>query len=488
MPFKLWPPKHTDPVSEATERLKENPRDIFALMDRAEALFARRDAKSALRDIDRSLQIVILEPKLQGDARSVLLSRLYTMQSRAFLGLGDHAKALTVIEKVLNELPNHVDALAQRGRILRESGDLNRALKDFDRAIELDDGFAMAYLGRGMTRYDIGDYKGALADYTRAIQLEKTLGVAWSNRGRVYLDLNDLKQAERDFKTAIRLEPGLIGAYVDLAFIARQRGKLNEAFRLIDRGLKQHPHEPALLVELARTYVAVNRLSQALSALDTALQQSPDHAKAPAVRRQAYGRSGDLSVTLADLSRAVELGPYNAETRFNYALAHWQAGHPEEALAAFSRVLQLTPDDSEARTWRARLVLLLGLEMLDEVARLLEDFLYSHCGPGRKWKVELRQMLKFRPDGPPETVNAALVDLCQTPQALLQVTATPTEYTVTILAERPIPGTPQTGFSDAITETVPARPEALLDLFNGFLDKGILVKAGNQLRYTGKVQ
>ena len=140
MPFKLWPPRRTDPVSEANKRLEENPRDVFALMDRAEAFLGRRDAKSALRDIERGLQIALLEPKLRGDARSVLLSRLYTMQSRAFLGLGDHAKSIRDCRQALELNPYHFAAASGMGQAYLKLGNPVSALESFRRALRLNPG------------------------------------------------------------------------------------------------------------------------------------------------------------------------------------------------------------------------------------------------------------------------------------------------------------------------------------------------------------
>jgi len=47
------------------------------------------------------------------------------------------------------------------------------AVKDFDRAIELNPKYANAYRNRGSARNAIGDAEGAAADRERAKQLEK---------------------------------------------------------------------------------------------------------------------------------------------------------------------------------------------------------------------------------------------------------------------------------------------------------------------------
>ena len=72
----------TDPIAVATQRLAKNPRDVLALIDRAEAFMALHQAPPALKDAELCLRIALAEPRLQGEVRAALLARLYTLQSR----------------------------------------------------------------------------------------------------------------------------------------------------------------------------------------------------------------------------------------------------------------------------------------------------------------------------------------------------------------------------------------------------------------------
>lgn len=118
--------------------------------------------------------------------------------------------------------------------------------------------------------------------------------------------------------------------------------------------------------------------------------------------------------------------PSEAEAHFREAVSCLEAGNEPDALLEFSRVLQFTPDHEQALAWRKKLARELGLEDLDRAARLMERFAYSRCGPGTSWKVELREMYRFRPQQPPEPYNAVLLDLCQTPPAFIELTITVT--------------------------------------------------------------
>lgn len=74
---------------------------------------------------------------------------------------------------------NSRDASAyfNRGSALYANGETDRALADYDKAIELDPNYAAAYDKRGSAYAAKGDYAHAVADVTRAEELAKVAKV-----------------------------------------------------------------------------------------------------------------------------------------------------------------------------------------------------------------------------------------------------------------------------------------------------------------------
>jgi hypothetical protein len=136
-----------------------------------------------------------------------------------------------------------------------------------------------------------------------------------------------------------------------------------------------------------------------------------------------------------------------SQTHFTRAIKYLRVGIEPEALAAFSRLLQLTPGHEQANAARQKLATELGLAELDQAARVIENFVYAQCGPGYGWKVELREIYQFRPNQPPLTMNALVLDLCQAPQPFIQLIIMADDYEVSLMVEKPIPGVAHTTLS-----------------------------------------
>ncbi|MCX5856195.1 MAG: hypothetical protein NTZ24_16765 [Deltaproteobacteria bacterium] len=80
-----------------------------------------------------------------------------------------------------------------------------QALEDASRAVELDTTSSMAYANRGVAYFNLyRDYNRYIADTTRAIELDPNNFMAYKSRARAYLDLGYTNQATDDIKTAAR--------------------------------------------------------------------------------------------------------------------------------------------------------------------------------------------------------------------------------------------------------------------------------------------
>jgi tetratricopeptide (TPR) repeat protein len=91
-----------------------------------------------------------------------------------------------------------------RGVELKQKGDLDAAIADYDRAIVLHPGDLFAYNNRANARREKGNLDGAIADYTVAISLDANYAAAFTNRARIHEMRNEMQRPRADYAAALK--------------------------------------------------------------------------------------------------------------------------------------------------------------------------------------------------------------------------------------------------------------------------------------------
>jgi tetratricopeptide (TPR) repeat protein len=195
------------------------------------------------------------------------------------------------------------------GNVKARNGDLDGAIDDYTKAIELKSDDAKAYNNRGLTKDKKGDLDGALADLSKAIVLNPKLAQIYFNRGNVKKEKNDLNGAIADYTKAIELKTDYVAAYDNRGTLKKTQGDLDGA-----------------IVDYAK-----------------AIELKPDYSYAYNNRGLAKASKGDLDDALADYSKAIDLNPTFAEPYYNRGLVKQANGDLDNAHADFTRAIELSP-------------------------------------------------------------------------------------------------------------------------------------------------
>ena len=94
-----------------------------------------------------------------------------------------------------------------RGTAYLVKGDLDHAIGDYDQAIGLNPGYAVAFNNRGFAYGLERNFDHAIADFDQAIRLNPNYALAFRNRGNVYMAKEEESRLSPDYTTAIRLNP-----------------------------------------------------------------------------------------------------------------------------------------------------------------------------------------------------------------------------------------------------------------------------------------
>lgn len=122
-----------------------------------------------------------------------------------------------------------------RGTAYYYLGDYQRALNDFNQAIQDNPMFFETYYNRGMTYGKVRYFQKAIEDYNKAIELNPKCAKAYTNRGIIFKILGRYEQAIEDLKKAIDIDPRQEYAYNSLGFIYLDLGNKERAQRYLKR-------------------------------------------------------------------------------------------------------------------------------------------------------------------------------------------------------------------------------------------------------------
>jgi tetratricopeptide (TPR) repeat protein len=95
-------------------------------------------------------------------------------------------------------------AYLNRGVVLLEYKQYDKAMNDFNKAIEFGPRNAQAYLGRGIALAFTNQFARAIEDLNRAIELNPKLATAYNTRGMVFAQIGN-PRAAADFQKACEM-------------------------------------------------------------------------------------------------------------------------------------------------------------------------------------------------------------------------------------------------------------------------------------------
>lgn len=126
----------------------------------------------------------------------------------AYAYLGDNERALADFNAALQQNPYDADAYNERGNLLRLSGELRAAVSDYNSALRIDPEYAEAYYNRALAFEALGLLPEAEDDLSAAIQRNPGIAPAYEVRGRVRAAQQRYSDAIHDLQRYLRMGGG----------------------------------------------------------------------------------------------------------------------------------------------------------------------------------------------------------------------------------------------------------------------------------------
>jgi len=315
----------------------------------------------------------------------------YYLQGRGYLQQFQKPEnldsAIAVFQRALERDPNYALAYAglgeaywRRYEITRDAQWVDKARIACERAVALQSNQSQPHACLGMVETGTGKYEQAVAEFQKALQLEPTSDAAYSGLAAAYERLGKPEEAEKNYRQAIAQRPNYVAGYNWLGAFFLRHGRYPEAAQMFSQVVSLAPDSFVGHSNLGITYLLEGKYAEAIPLLERSIAIRPT-AQARSNLATAYFQQRRYSDAARIYELAVKLDERNSEVWGNLGDSYyWAPGRRAEAAAAYQKAialankkLQVNPRDSSLLGYLANYYAMLGnrAAALDHLGRAL---------------------------------------------------------------------------------------------------------------------
>ncbi|HHP7243029.1 MAG TPA: tetratricopeptide repeat protein [Cyclobacteriaceae bacterium] len=230
---------------------------------------------------------------------------ILNLRGLCYLNILDFDKALEDFNRALSMDSNNPDYYVNRGLTYMELDSTHMARLDFQKAIELqpdhqealynhsllenkplsqelfNESFPYSYSKRAYKFFKSGEYQKALEDYNKALEIDPANALDYNNRGLIKTKLKDLEGAILDFKKSIELNANLIKNYLHIGNAYFDLKEFINADQYYDLYLLFHKENPRAYYNAGLCKAELNKIDEACKHFRTAVELEFNAAKKP---------------------------------------------------------------------------------------------------------------------------------------------------------------------------------------------------------------
>ena len=211
----------------------------------------------------------------------------------------------------------YLQGVEYQNRFTKEANAQARQM--FERAVDLDTEFALAYESLGFTHFhdwtfgwskDPQSLERAIELAQKTLALDDSLPFAHHLLGKVYLWKKQYEKAITALEKAIALSPNYADHLVGLGYVLNFAGRPKVSIELVKKAMRLNPMYPAFyLWELGHAYFLTGRYEEAIETLNKVLDRNLDFMPAHLLLAASYSERGREEETRAEVAEIERLSP-----------------------------------------------------------------------------------------------------------------------------------------------------------------------------------
>ncbi len=260
---------------------------------------------------------------------------------RAMVKEGKEEDAIPLLESVLREAPEVIDAYYTLGNCYSKKKEFEKAAEYYRATLAKRPDHDYAMIGLADTLVAMGRVDEAIAGYEHFLKSDPENAQILYRLAQVQLDAGRDDAAAASFRKTLEVEPKTARAEVGLGVVAFHKGNAADAKAALARALEIDAKARWARYNLALIADAEGDTGRALSEYRAEIESYPDAYKALFNLGRLLGKTGDLAGAIDALRRCVDHQPEWPIGRFFLAQALLQSGDLDGAKGEAVRALEL---------------------------------------------------------------------------------------------------------------------------------------------------
>lgn len=260
----------------------------------------------------------------------------------------------------------------------RTADALSRAQAHFEKAIELDPSYALAYVGLADTltlqvvytdRKEGDSIAPRQAAIDKALALDPLSGEAYASLAGVRLSESKYEEAEEYYLKGIELSPNYAAAHHWYAGFLRKSIRSEEALPYIRKAIELDPMSAIIAESLANLLLTLGRVEEAQTTLLKGIERNPEFSRFYFRMAGLLARLGRVGEAANWARAATRLAPFDHSIRYFECYLYTELGADQSAERCYDSVQEAFPE----RAFGQKIHLYLSRSQLREAAKLVEQ-------------------------------------------------------------------------------------------------------------------
>lgn len=274
------------------------------------------------------------------------------------------------------------------GNLYFQNGDLEQAVRNFNRAIDKFPNFLRAHRNLALAYVQLDDFNNAVSSFVKSIELGASDAITYGVLGFSYFQLGRYKSAENAYRTAMLFAPDTRDWQVGLMRSLAAMNRNDEAIGLLDELIELDPNNTDFWLFQANLFLSRDEPSNAASNLEIINRMGRSTPTSLLLLGDIYVNEGLYDLAYGAYSAALEMRGTMDAARFLRASGILvRRGVFDQALE-FLTTIETEFEDTLSHSQELELLnlqaeIFLATEQQDEAAQVLESIIAQDPVNGR---------------------------------------------------------------------------------------------------------